>query len=26
VHHPLDVYYESLVDEPQLNYYLVSTW
>jgi hypothetical protein len=26
VHHPLDACYYSVVDEPQLNYYLVSPW
>jgi hypothetical protein len=26
VHHPLDVCYDSVVDDPQLSYYLVSSW
>jgi hypothetical protein len=25
-HHPLDARYESVLDEPQLSYYLVSSW
>jgi hypothetical protein len=25
-HHPLDVHYDSVVDEPQLSSYLVSSW
>ncbi len=26
VHHPMDEGYDSIVDEPQLSYYLVSSW
>jgi hypothetical protein len=26
VHHPLDASYDSVVDDPQLSYYPVSSW
>jgi hypothetical protein len=26
MHHPLDAYYDSIMDDPQLNYYPVSSW